>query len=111
MTSPDKTEPFAELAEKKRFEKWARSSNGIPMRLMLLEFDLIRYGPPVVYKSDLTQLAWLSWQAALPTPEQYAQAARQIAEEAADGDGEYAISWKRVEQILISILGQPGGKR
>jgi hypothetical protein len=86
-----KTEPFAELATilKRYTEEWAE----MPVSVHLAEYI---------------------WQAALPTQEQYAQAARQIAEESDRGmynSCSVRVVKARIEQILTSILGQPGGKK
>jgi len=62
------------------------------------------------------QARWEGFQegfkAALPTPEQYAQAARQIASQPWwKYVKAYGFTEQQLEQILTSILGQPGGKR
>jgi hypothetical protein len=53
----------------------------------------------------------MALQAAQPTAEQYAQAARQIAEKLSVYNEADPVDVERVLQILHSTLGQPGGKK
>jgi hypothetical protein len=92
------TEPFAEL--KRQFEQWLGRED-CPVHWTESANMNARYGFDA------------GWQAASPTPEMYAQAARQIAEENHRRWVQARMSMGIAEtmQILTSILGQPGGKR
>jgi hypothetical protein len=97
VETPPKTEPFAELATDvhKYAQALARDRGFIPGEE---NFACCVGAIMAAYKT------------ALPTPEQYVQAARQIA----DGPDEELTreEYERwVEQILTSTLGQPGGKK
>jgi hypothetical protein len=96
-----KTEPFAELA-RERFEAeyppatWAAAANGLEVA------KVIHYGQREM--KDKWEGFKKGWQAAQPTPEQLAQAAREIVEGYQTG----RLGVGGIVEILTSTLGARG---